>query len=186
MRIGRTLAISVVLSGLALASAWAGPATAPVATASVDRDFSLDEYSATLSGASDFWQSGLGLTFGDSLEKKWYLFGGGRLTWVQAGDNGRTSNGWSLGAIGGVGYRPRNKFSPIGTLAADKFFAVDMYDGQLVLSGGVRILIDPRSDPQQALSVVVFGGRLYGSSGFEDRNNTGVSVIYSLAFVQQR
>ncbi len=186
MGFNKALAFAVVLSSLSFGAAWAAPAAAPVASASVDRDFTLDEYSALLSGASDFWQAGVGLTFGDSLHKKYHLFGGGRLTWVQAGDAGRTSNGWALGVIGGVGFRPQRKWSPVGTLAADKFFGVDLYESNLTLSAGVRIQVVPNLDPQQVVSVLLFAGRLYGSNGVADRSDAGVSVLYSLAFFEQR
>jgi hypothetical protein len=181
----KTLAIAVILAGpLSQAASAAGPA--PAGKTAADQDFAVDEYSVTAGSAPGSRQVAAGLTLGDSFRQGFCFFGGGRLSWVQATRAGETSSGWGLGAIGGIGYHPARKYSPVATLAVDKLFGLDdTYRYKVTASTGVRIRVVQRVDPHYAISLLVFRSRLYGSDGIGDRSDFGVAAAWSIAFLHR-
>ena len=186
MRVTRAATAAMVLVGLFSVGVWvAGPALA--AGDAVGTSFSLDEYSLMSSRAPDDWQLAAGVTLGDSIRDGYYLFGGGRLSWVKTIDGSRTSNGWALGGVGGVGFRPSAVFSPVASVAVDKLFGMtDSYNLKLTASAGVRVRVVKQLDPHYAITFQLFRSTLYGESGVADRSDFGLAVVYAVGFFGRR
>ncbi|MBZ5637294.1 MAG: hypothetical protein LAO51_00905 [Acidobacteriia bacterium] len=181
----KALSIVVVLAG-AVGAAASAAGSAPAQGRAGDLAFALDEYSVAAGRGPDTWQTAAGLTFGDAFRQRYHLFGGGRLSWVKASRAGSSSNGWGLGAIGGIGYRPTRRCSPLATLAVDKLFGLGGdYRFELTGSAGVRIRTVARLDPEYAISFLLFRSTLYGSSGVENQSAFGVAAAFSLAFLHR-
>lgn len=163
------------------------PQAAAPAPPSTPSPFSLDEYVVTAADSSGAYQLAGGITLGNSFGTHYYGFWGGRLSWVQVEHRGGNRNGWALGGVAGLGFRPDRLFAPILRIGVDKLFTVDdLYGLQAVVSAGVRIRVSPRVPTHYAISFEVFRNGLMGASGVPDRNETGILVGYSVGFFQKR
>ena len=166
-----------------LALAWSAAWSAE--PAADHRGFSLDEYSVTASRAPDDWQVGAGVTFGDSYRGDYCLFGGGRVSWAKALRSGATSNGFGIGAIGGVAYRPQRAFAPTASLAADWLSGLDGYRYKLTASAGVRVRVVQERDATYAVALELIHATLEGTGGVPNKSGFGIAVVCSVGFLDR-
>jgi len=177
----RTVVLAVACGSMTL------PATAESTPEPSSERGILDEYTLDVHGAGDSLRVGAGMLLGN-VEKGGYAWAfGGRASWLQISGRGNVRNGWALGALAGLSFRPERTLSPTMSLALDRPFALgDRYDLLTTVSAGLRFRVVPAVEEHFALRFVVFRSEFVGKKGIRNEADYGVGVVYSVALYDRR
>jgi hypothetical protein len=138
----------------------------------------LDEYNVDVYAGADTARVAGGLTFGDVFDSGFWWFYGGRAAWTQYLDDAPKVTAWALGGTVGVGARPDRTVSPVAGLNLEKPFGDDRLSFQTQVYAGARVRLG--QDPEHfAFTFAIYRASIQGSSGFGDKSDTGIAILYS-------
>lgn len=145
----------------------------------------LDEYNVDVYRGSDTARVAAGLTFGDVFDSGFWWFYGGRAAWTQYLDDSPKITGWALGGTVGIGARPDRTVSPVAGLNLELPFGDDRISAQTQVYAGARVRLG--SAPEHfTFTFAIYRASIRGSSGFGDRSDTGLAILYSAARLASR
>jgi hypothetical protein len=146
----------------------------------------LDEFNVDVYRGAETARVAGGLTFGDVFDTGFWWFYGGRAAWTQYLDDAPKVTGWALGGTIGVGCRPDRTVSPVAGLNLEKPFGTDdRISYQTQVYAGARIRLG--SAPEHfAFTFAVYRAAIQGSSGFGDKSDTGLAILYSASRLASR
>lgn len=177
MRLGSGL-LAIALSAFGAGAAQAG--------AFGERAGILDEFNVDVYRGDKTARVAAGVTFGDVFDSGFWWFYGGRAAWVQYLDDAPKVDGFALGGTIGIGCRPDRTVSPVAGLNLEKPFGTDgLISFQTQVYAGARVRLG--RDPEHfAFTFAIYRASIQGSSGFGDKSDTGLAILYSASRLASR
>jgi hypothetical protein len=126
-----------------------------------------------------------GLTFGDVYDSGFWWFYGGRAGWARYLDDAPKVDGFALGGTIGIGCHPERTVSPVAGLNLEKPFGADEISFQTQVYAGARVRLG-KNPEHFAFTFAIYRAAIQGSSGFGDKSDTGLAILYSASRLASR